>query len=81
MVNYGFDGGIVKSIMSMTEFESKYLVDIDIKNKINEFTNQYGKPTINDEKAFWFVGNELNSLFYGYSNNKHYSCFGITKWK
>ena len=79
MVNYGFDGGQVKSIMSMTEFNSKYLADIDVKNKIIEFTNQYGKPTMKDEKAFWFVGDELNSLFYGYSNGKHYSCFGISK--
>ena len=80
-INYEFENDIVVHIFYMWEFRTKYLADVDVKSEIEKNSRVYGRPTMKGEEATWFVGDNLIMIKYGLSNGKHYSTYGIRKWR
>ena len=79
LVNYGFEYNKVKSVLYMTNFSSKYQAEEDVQKEINKYKSLYGKPTMKGNEAFFFQGDLLVMISYGYSNGKHYSCWRVSK--
>ena len=79
LINYTFKNNLVSSVMYMWEFKSKYEADLDVKNEIKKYRNEYGKPEMKGNQAFWFLGNYIVQISYGYTNGKHYSCWRVSE--
>jgi hypothetical protein len=75
LINYTFKNNLVSSVMYMWEFKSKYEADEDVRNEIAKAKIEYGRPEMKGDQAFWFSGNFLIHISYGYTNGKHYSCW------
>ena len=50
-----------------------------VQKEINKYKSLYGKPTMKGNEAFFFRGDLLVMISYGYSNGKHYSCWQVSK--
>ncbi len=81
LINYSFKNSIVSSVMYMWEFKSKYEADQDVKSEVAKAKNEYGRPEMKGDQAFFFVENLLILISYGYTNGKHYSCWRVSEWK
>lgn len=80
LVNYGFNNNDkVTSVLYMYLFDTKYLAKLDVQSEIEKYTKIYGRPTMKGEDAFWFSGNLLIMISYGFSNGKHYSCWRVSE--
>jgi hypothetical protein len=79
LINYTFKNNLVSSVMYMREFNSKYEAETDVKSEIAKTKNEYGRPEMKGDQAFWFTGNLLIHISYGYTNGKHYSCWRVSK--
>ena len=79
LINYSFKNNIVSSVMYMWEFKSKYEADEDVKSEIAKARIEYGRPDMKGDQAFWFAGNLLIHITYGYTNGKHYSCWRVSE--
>lgn len=79
LINYTFRNNLVNSVMYMWEFNSKYEADLDVKNEIAKYKITYGRPEMKEDQAFWFSGNLLIHVFYGYTNGKHYCCWSVSE--
>ena len=79
LVNYGFEYNKVNSVLYMTNFSSKYLAEQDVQKEINRYKGIYGKPTMKGNEAYFFIGDLLVMISYGYTNGKHYSCWRVSK--
>ena len=63
----------------MWEFKTKYEADDDVKSEISKTSSELGRPIYKGDQAFWFSGNLLIMVTYGYSNGKHYSCWKVSE--
>lgn len=79
LISYRFKNNIVNSVMYMWEFNSKYEADEDVKKEISKAKIEYGRPDMKGDQAFWITENFLIHIFYGYTNGKHYSCWGLSE--
>lgn len=79
LIHYTFKNNFVSDIMYMWEFKSKYEADEDVKVRSQNAKIQYGRPEMKGEQSFWFTGNYLILISYGYSNGKHYSCWRVSE--
>lgn len=79
LIHYTFRDNLVTSVLYMWEFNSKYEADIDVKTEIAKNKIAYGRPEMKEDQAFWFSGNLLIHIFYGYTNGKHYSCWSVSE--
>jgi len=79
LVNYGFEYNKVNSVTYMTNFSSRYQAEQDVKKEINKYKDVYGKPTMKGNEAYFFRGDLLVMISYGYTNGKHYSCWRVSK--
>jgi hypothetical protein len=79
LVNYGFEYNKVSSVLYMTNFSSKYQAEQDVQKEINRYKDIYGKPTMKGNEAYFFRGDLLVMISYGYTNGKHYSCWRVSK--
>ncbi len=77
-INYGFEGNTVTSVLYMWEFPSKYEADADVRNEISKYTAEFGRPEMKNGQAFWFVGDNLIMISYGYTNGNHYSTWRVS---
>jgi hypothetical protein len=80
-INYEFNDEIVSSVLYMWEFDDKNKADYDVINETEKNSRVYGKPSMKGDDAFWFVGDFLVSIKYGYTNGKHYSTWSAKRWK
>ena len=81
LVNYEFMYEKVSAVLTMYEFESEYQARQNVATEINKYKMSYGKPEMNGDKAFFFSGNYLFMISYGYTNGKHYSCLRVSQVK
>jgi hypothetical protein len=80
LVNYGFNSNnTVTSVLYMYLFDTKYLAELDVQSEIAKYSKIYGRPTMKGADAFWFSGNLLIMISYGFSNGKHYSCWRVSE--
>ena len=79
LINYTFKNNLVNSVMYMWEFNSKSEADLDVQKEIAKYKTSYGRPEMKGDQAFWFSGNLLIHIFYGYTNGKHYSCWSVSE--
>jgi hypothetical protein len=79
LINYTFKNNLVSSVLYMWEFNSKYEADQDVRNEIAKAKVDYGRPEMKGDQAFWFTGNYLIMISYGFTNGKHYSCWRVSE--
>ena len=79
LINYTFKNNLVSSVIYMWEFKSKYEADQDVRNEIAKAKIHYGRPEMKGDQAFFFTGNYLIMITYGFSNGKHYSCWRVSE--
>ena len=73
-LNYSIENDIVRSELQMSIFPSKEEAEANVRLEVADAQRRYGKPIMKGDIAYWFIGNLLMSLSYGYSNGQHYSC-------
>lgn len=79
LIKYTFSNDQVSKVFYMWEFSSKYEADADIRSEISKARSQFGAAVTKDDKTFWFVGDLLVMIAYGYTNGKHYSTWSVVK--
>jgi hypothetical protein len=77
LINYTFKNDVVSSVLLMWEFKTKYEADADVRKAISIAKNTYGRPEMKGDIAYWFKGNFLITISYGYANGKHYSSWQV----
>jgi hypothetical protein len=80
-INYSFKNNLVSSVLYMWEFKSKYEADKDVNSEIAKAKIEYGRPEMMGDKAFWFSGNLVIMVAYGYANGKHYCSWRVSEKK
>ncbi len=78
-INYSFKYNIVNKVFYMTAFNSKEEAEADVRSEISNATSTHGRPEMKEGHAYWFSGNLLISIFYGYTNGRHFSCHSISE--
>jgi len=76
---YSIKNNLVHSVLNMWEYPSKNDADIAVRKAIEEEKSRIGSPTMKEGNAYWFVGNYLVCISYGYTNGKHYSCWNVSE--
>lgn len=74
LLNYDIRNDVVVSELQMSIFPSKEEAEANVRLEIADAQRRYGKPIMKGDQAYWFIGNLLMSLSYGYTNGQHYSC-------
>jgi hypothetical protein len=79
LINYTFKNNLVSSVLYMWEFKSKYEAESDVKSEVTKTENIYGRPERKGVQSFWFTGDEIIMIAYGFTNGKHYSCWRVSE--
>lgn len=81
MVCYTFEADQVVKVFYMWEFKALDEAQQDVEINISNYNRQFGRATMKDGRAFWFVDNYIYSASYGFTGGKHYSCLSISLLK
>jgi hypothetical protein len=79
LISYSFENNIVRRVLHMWEFKSKYEADEDVRKKVAKMKEINGKPVMKEDQAYWFADDLIVGILYGFTNGKHYSCWSVSK--